>query len=207
VLLLQVMYGNPGVTPGNVKAILPKLDLGPIGDIPILGPAINNQTILVWLAFLIVPAYSFLLYRTRYGVHLRAVGEDEPAAIAAGINVFNVKFVSILISGVMCGLAGAQLAMATLGSFTAGMTSSRGFIAVAALTFGLAKPTRTMVACLIFGAADAFADRLSLAGANASLSLMTPYAVTIIALILAALRMQSVMSARSKRALAHVVAD
>jgi simple sugar transport system permease protein len=207
VLLLQVMYGNPGVTPGNVKAILPKLDLGPIGDIPILGPAINNQTILVWLAFLLVPAYSFLLYRTRYGVHLRAVGEDEPAAIAAGINVFNVKFVSILISGVMCGLAGAQLAMATLGTFTAGMTSSRGFIAVAALTFGLAKPTRTMVACLIFGAADAFADRLSLAGANASLSLMTPYAVTIIALVLAALRMKSVMSARSKRALAHVVAD
>lgn len=207
VLLLQVMYGNPGVTPGNVKAILPKLDLGPIGSIPVLGPAINNQTILVWLAFLLVPAYSFLLYRTRFGVHLRAVGEDEPAAIAAGINVFNVKFVSILISGVMCGLAGAQLAMATLGSFTAGMTSSRGFIAVAALTFGLAKPTRTMVACLIFGAADAFADRLSLAGANASLSLMTPYAVTIIALVLAALRMRSVMNARSKRALAHVVAD
>lgn len=207
VLLLQVMYGNPGVTPGNVKAILPKLDLGPIGSIPVLGPAINNQTLLVWLAFLLVPAYSFLLYRTRFGVHLRAVGEDEPAAIAAGINVFNVKFVSILISGVMCGLAGAQLAMATLGSFTAGMTSSRGFIAVAALTFGLAKPTRTMVACLIFGAADAFADRLSLAGANASLSLMTPYAVTIIALVLAALRMRSVMNARSKRALAHVVAD
>lgn len=207
VLLLQVMYGNPGVTPGNVKAILPKLDLGVIGNIPILGPAINNQTILVWAAFLLVPAYSFLLYRTRYGVHLRAVGEDEPAAIAAGINVFNVKFVSILISGLMCGLAGAQLAMATLGSFTGGMTSSRGFIAVAALTFGLAKPTRTMVACLIFGTADALADRLGLAGANASLSLMTPYVVTIIALVLAALRMKSVLRARSRRALSHSLAN
>lgn len=203
VLLLTVLYGNPGVTPGNVKAILPKLDLGIIGDIPILGPAIDNQTILVWLAFLLVPAYSFLLYRTRYGVHLRAVGEDEPAAIAAGINVFNVKFVSILISGVMCGLAGAQLAMATLGSFNAGMTSSRGFIAVAALTFGLAKPVRTMVACLIFGAADALADRIGLAGANPSLSLMTPYVITIIALVLAALRVRAALSARSKRALAH----
>lgn len=206
VLLLQVLFGNPGVTPGNVKAILPKLNLGIIGDIPILGPAINNQTILVWLAFLLVPAYAFLLYRTRYGVHLRAVGEDEPAAIAAGINVFNVKFISILISGLMCGLAGAQLAMATLGSFTAGMTSSRGFIAVAALTFGLAKPYRTMVACLIFGAADALADRLGLAGANPSLSLMTPYVVTIIALVLAALRVRSALNARAKRALTHTAA-
>jgi len=206
VLLLQVLFGNPGVTPGNVKAILPKLNLGIIGDIPILGPAINNQTILVWLAFLLVPAYAFLLYRTRYGVHLRAVGEDEPAAIAAGINVFNVKFISILISGLMCGLAGAQLAMATLGSFTAGMTSSRGFIAVAALTFGLAKPYRTMVACLMFGAADALADRLGLAGANPSLSLMTPYVVTIIALVLAALRVRSALNARAKRALTHTAA-
>lgn len=202
VLLLQVLYGNPGVTPGNVKSNLPKIDLGPLSQIPIIGPAINNQTILVWLAFIMVPIYAFMLYRTRYGVHLRAVGEDEPAAVAAGINVTRVKFVSIMISGVLCGMAGAQLAMATLGSFTAGMTSSRGFIAVAALTFGLARPYRTMVACIIFGTADALADRMAIAGANPSLSLMTPYIITIIALVLAALRVRAALNARAKRALA-----
>lgn len=201
VLMLAVIYGNAGVTPGNVKAILPKINLGPIGQIPIIGPAINNQTILVWLAFLLVPVYAYVLYRTRYGVHLRAVGEDEPAAVSAGINAFNVKFIAILISGVFCGMAGAQLSMATVGSFTANMTASRGFIAVAALTFGLGRPYRTMVACLIFGAADAVADRLALAGANSSLSLTTPYVITIVALVLASLRVRAAVNARAKKAL------
>jgi len=201
VLMLTVFYGNAGVTPGNVKAILPKIDLGPIGNIPIIGPAINDQTILVWLAFLLVPVYAYVLYRTPYGVHLRAVGEDEAAATAAGIDVRRVKFISILVSGLFCGMAGAQLSMATVGSFTAGMTASRGFIAVAALTFGLGRPYYTMVACLIFGAADAVADRLALAGANSSLSLTTPYLITIIALVLAALRVRSALKARARKAL------
>lgn len=202
VLMLIVFYGNAGVTPGNVKAFLPRIDLGPIGDIPIIGPAINRQTVLVWAAFLLVPAYSYVLYRTQYGVHLRAVGEAEPAAISAGINVFNVKFIAILISGAFCGLAGAQLSMATVGSFTSNMTASRGFIAVAALTFGLGRPYRTMVACLIFGAADAAADRMALAGVNSSLSLTTPYVITIVALVLAALRVRAAAGARAKKALA-----
>lgn len=204
VLMLQLFYNNPGVTPPNVKANLPKINLGPIGDIPVIGQALNNQTLLVWLAFLMVPLYSFLLYRTRYGVHLRAVGEDEAAAQAAGISSYNVKFISILASGFMCGLAGSQLAMATLGSFTQNMTASRGFIAVAALTFGLARPTRTMVACIIFGAADAIADRLGIAGINSALALMTPYVITIVALVFASLRVRAVINARAKKALADI---
>ncbi|GAB6856411.1 ABC transporter permease [Microbacterium xylanilyticum] len=202
VLLLTVLYGNAGVTPGNVKAILPKIDLGVVGDIPIIGPMLNHQTILVWLAFLLVPVYAFVLYRTPFGVHLRAVGEDESAALAAGINVSRVKFISIMLSGVFCGIAGSQLAMATVGSFTAGMTASRGFIAVAALTFGLGRPYFTMIACLIFGAADALADRFALAGVNSSLALTTPYVITVIALVLAALRVRSAFKARARKALA-----
>jgi simple sugar transport system permease protein len=112
-----------------------------------------------------------------------------------------VKFSAIVLSGVFCGLAGAQLAMATVGSFTGGMTAGRGFIAVAALTFGLGRPYRTMIACLIFGAADALADQLSLAGANSSLSLAFPYVITIIALVLAAVRVRSAFKARTKKAL------
>ena len=202
VLLLTVLYGNAGVTPGNVKAILPKIDLGVLGGIPIIGPMLNEQTVLVWLAFLLVPVYAYVLYRTPFGVHLRAVGEDESAARAAGIDVTRVKFIAILLSGIFCGIAGAQLAMSTVGSFTAGMTASRGFIAVAALTFGLGRPYFTMLACLIFGAADTLADRLALAGVNSSLALTTPYIITIIAIILAALRARSAFRARSKKALA-----
>lgn len=201
VLLLTVFYGNAGVTPGDVKAILPKIDLGVLGGIPVLGPLLDDQTLLVWLAFLLVPVYAYVLYRTPYGVHLRAVGEDESAARAAGIDVARVKFIAILLSGVFCGIAGAQLAMATVGSFTAGMTASRGFIAVAALTFGLGRPYFTMLACLIFGAADALADRLALAGVNSSLALTTPYVITIVAIVLAALRVRSAFKARANRAL------
>ena len=197
VFLLQVVYGNPGVTPPSATITLPRIPLGPIGSIPVLGEAINNQTPLVWLAFLCVPLYSVFLYRTRFGVHLRAVGEDEGAAEAAGISVRRMKFISILISGALCGLGGAQLAMATLGTFTAGMTSGRGFIAVAALTFGLAKPVRTMVAAFIFGAADAIADQLGIAGVNSNLALMTPYIITILALVLAGIRVRRVLTTRS----------
>ncbi|MCC2307800.1 ABC transporter permease [Cellulomonas chengniuliangii] len=194
VFLLQVFYGNPGVTPPSASIRLPRISLGPLAEVPVIGPALHNQTALVWLALLAVPVASIVLYRTRYGVHLRAVGEDEAAAEAAGIGVRRVKFQSILISGVLCGVAGAQLAMATLGSFTANMTSGRGFIAVAALTFGLAKPVRTMVAAFIFGAADAIADQLGIAGFNSNLALMTPYIITIIALVLVGIRFHKIRS-------------
>ncbi len=202
VLMLTVFFGNAGATPPGVQANLPKIDLGTIGDIPVLGTLLNDQTILVWAALLAVPVYAFVLYRTPYGVHLRAVGEDEPAALAAGINVFRVKFISILLSGAFSGLAGAQLAMATVGTFTSGMTASRGFIAVAALTFGLARPYRTLIACLIFGIADALADQLGLLGVNSSLSLTLPYIITIVALVFASVRVRAALKARTKKALA-----
>jgi ABC-type uncharacterized transport system permease subunit len=199
VFLLQVVYGNPGVTPPSASINLPGIPVGPLAAIPVLGEAVDKQTPLVWLAFICVPLYSYFLYRTRFGVHLRAVGEDEGAAEAAGISIRRMKFLSILISGALCGLAGAQLAMATLGSFTAGMTSGRGFIAVAALTFGLAKPLRTMVAAFIFGAADAVADQLGIAGVNSNLALMTPYIITIVALLFAGMRLRSALTNRASR--------
>ena len=195
VFLLQVFYGNPGVTPPDANITLPRISLGPVADVPVLGPALSNQTALVWLALLAVPISSLVLYRTRFGVHLRAVGEDAAAAEAAGIRVTRVKVQSILISGLLCGLAGAQLAMATLGSFTADMTAGRGFIAVAALTFGLARPVRTMVACFIFGAADAVADQLNIAGFNSNLALMTPYVITILALVAAGIQFRRIRNA------------
>jgi simple sugar transport system permease protein len=141
----------------------------------------------VYIALICVPLYAFLLYRTRYGVHLRAVGQDLPAAIAAGINATRVKLISILLCGVLTGLAGAQLSMANLGSFNQGMSSGRGFIAVAALTFGRAKPVPTLVAAVIFGLADAMADRLGVAGFPSELAKMAPYIITIVALTLASM--------------------
>jgi len=193
IFLLQVFYGNPGATPPSASIRLPKIELELLANIPGIGGAINGQTALVWMAFLCVPLAALVLYRTKYGVHLRAVGEDEAAAEAAGIQVRKVKFQSILISGMLCGMAGAQLAMATLGSFSANMTAGRGFIAIAALTFGLAKPVRTMVAAIVFGAADAIADQLGIGGFNSNLALMTPYVITIVALVFAGARFNKIL--------------
>ncbi|MDO5285414.1 MAG: ABC transporter permease [Actinomycetia bacterium] len=177
VFLLQTLYGSPGSTPASVTISLPK------PHVPVLG----DQTALVYLALLCVPAYAFLLYRTRFGVHLRAVGENLPAATAAGIDGTRVKFISVMLCGALCGLAGAQLSMANLGSFTTNMTAGRGFIAVAALTFGRARPVPTLVAAVIFGLADAVADRLGVAGVNSNLAKMAPYIITIVALTLASM--------------------
>ena len=192
VFALQLLYGNPGGTPQSVRSSLPKFTVP--GDATLRywfdhgqGGFLGQQTPLVYVALLSVPLYAFLLYRTRYGVHLRAVGQDLPAAIAAGINATRVKLISILLCGVLTGLAGAQLSMANLGSFNQGMSSGRGFIAVAALTFGRAKPVPTLVAAVIFGLADAMADRLGVAGINSNLAKMAPYIITIVALTLASM--------------------
>lgn len=172
VLIMLIVYNSPGATPPTATIELPK---------------VFGQTPIVYLAFLSVALFWFVLYRTPFGVHLRAVGQDLPAAEAAGISGIRVKFVSILICGVLCGLGGAQLSMATLGSFTAGMTAGRGFVALAALTFGRARPVPTMIAALIFGGTEALADLLNVRGVNSNLANMTPYVITIAALTFAAL--------------------
>lgn len=196
VFMMQLLYQNVGSTPPEASITLPRIDLGPIGAIPILGPALNNQTPLVWLSLLSVPTFWWILYRTKFGVQLRAVGEDPGAAAAAGISLTGKKFWSIIWAGILCGFAGAQLSMATLGSFTANMTSGRGFIAVAALTFGRARPVPTMVAALLFGTADALADQLTVAGFSSNLALMTPYVITILALFVVGLDLGKRLRAR-----------
>jgi len=185
--LLDRIYGTPGVTPPGVRVIMPAVPLGPLADVPLVGQAFGGLTPLVWLALVAVAAYAVVLYRTRFGVHLRAVGEDEAAASAAGISAKRVRLVAILASGALAGLAGAQLSMASLGVFNQNMTSGRGFIAVAALTFGRSRPVPTLVAALVFGLAEAVSDRLNITGAlDANLALMLPYVITIVALTLAA---------------------
>jgi len=186
--LLNQLYGTPGVTPPNVKVTMPPVSLGPLANVPFIGAAFNNLTPLVWFALIAVPIYALVLYRTRFGVHLRAVGQDEPAAVAAGINPNRIRLAAILASGALAGIAGAQLSMASLGSYNTNMTSGRGFIAVAALTFGRSRPLPTFIAALIFGIADAVSDRMNVTGVlNSNIALMLPYIITVIALTLAAI--------------------
>jgi ABC-type uncharacterized transport system permease subunit len=112
------------------------------------------------LAFVAVPVTWYVLFRTPFGLRLRSVGENPEAADAAGVNVANIRYLGVLLSGVLCGIAGAYLSMGQSSLFTRNMTSGRGFIALAALIFGKWRPVQTMLACLFFGLTEAISIQM-----------------------------------------------
>jgi general nucleoside transport system permease protein len=182
-LLLETIYHSESNYTPNHMPKLPRIRLGPLVHVPILGPAFDGQTILVAVAAVLVPLAWWVLYRTPLGIHVRSVGEHEDAAVAAGIHSGRVKMYTVLIAGALSGLAGAQLAMATLDSFVTNMTAGRGFIAVAAVFVGRGRPLGVAIACLAFGFAGALADQLQLEHLPSNLVLMLPYAITVAVLL------------------------
>ena len=135
-----------------------------IHNIPFLGPIyadlISGHYLLVYVAFLAVPVTAFVLFRTRFGLRLRAVGENPKAVDTAGVNVNLLRYEAVLITGVLCGLAGAYFSIAQGSGFGNNMTAGRGFIALAALIFAKWRPVPAMFACLLFGFFEALQIRL-----------------------------------------------
>jgi general nucleoside transport system permease protein len=158
--------------------------LGPLARIPLIGPALFNQNLLVYFSFLIVPAVWFLLYRTRWGLHLRAAGERPEAADALGLGVYGLRWQALLISGVMTGLSGAYLTLGYANTFVEGMSAGRGFIALAIVILGEWRPGRVAAASVLFGAALALRFTLQAIGTGIpyQLFLALPYALTLIVL-------------------------
>ncbi|WP_323014075.1 ABC transporter permease [Devosia sp.] len=135
-----------------------------LADVPVLGPIyselISGHYLLVYIAFLMVPLTAYVLYRTRFGLRLRAVGENPKAVDTAGISVTRMRYSAVLITGVLCGLAGAYFSIAQGSGFGNNMTAGKGFIALAALIFAKWKPLPAMFTCLLFGFLDALQIRL-----------------------------------------------
>jgi simple sugar transport system permease protein len=135
-----------------------------IGSVPIIGPlygnVISGHGLLVYVAFLAVPLSWWVLYRTRFGLRLRAVGEDPKVVDTAGISVTWLRYRAVIIAGTLCGFAGTYLAIALNAGFSPNMTAGRGFIALAAMVLGKWRPWPAMFACLLFGLLDAIAIRL-----------------------------------------------
>ncbi|MGQ3073971.1 MAG: ABC transporter permease [Ferrovibrionaceae bacterium] len=142
--------------------ILPFSDVA--RDVPLFGPlyarVLSDQTVLVYVALLAVPLAAWILYRTRFGLRLRAVGENPHAVDTAGISVAGMRFRALIIAGVLCGIAGAYMSTAHGAAFVRDMTAGKGFLALAALIFGKWRPVPTMLACLLFAFADAVQVRL-----------------------------------------------
>ncbi len=134
-----------------------------LSGVPFIGPIyadlISGHSILVYIAFLAVPLTWWILFRTRFGLRLRAVGENPAAVDTAGISVVRTRYSAVLICGVLCGIAGAYLATSLAAGFNKDMSAGRGFIALAALIFAKWRPWYALSACLLFGLLDAVGSR------------------------------------------------
>lgn len=162
-----------------------------VSGIPILGPIyselISGHSILVYVALLCVPATWYVLFRTRFGLRLRAVGENPAAVDTAGISVIGLRYAAVGICGVLCGIAGAYLATGLQAGFTKDMTAGRGYIALAALIFAKWRPWFALYACLLFGLLQALALRyqnFEVFGLPVPVQLMDtlPYILTVVIL-------------------------
>ena len=161
-----------------------------LSKIPAAGDVLFNWSLPVYFAFICVPLCWFVLQRTNIGLKVRAVGEYPKACDTVGINVFRIRYGAVLFSGMMAGLAGSFVSMGQLSSFTEGMVSGKGFMALAVCVFGNYSPKTVLLAALLFGAADALKYRLlttSLGGYYQFLN-MLPYLITIVALCMFAKR-------------------
>ena len=158
-MLANALYGSTSITP-NIKLTIPNLEIPLISQIPIVGMLVGKYSFLIYFAFLMVPFSWFILYKTSFGLRLRSVGENPEAADTAGVNVYLMRFYGVWLSGILAGLGGAYLSIAHGSAYVRNISAGRGFIALAALIFGRYNPKLTLVACLMFGIADAFQIRV-----------------------------------------------
>jgi simple sugar transport system permease protein len=199
VFLLYVITGDKGNSANWASMMVPTIDIPLLKDIPFLGTVLSGHNIFTYLAFIMAALVALLLYHTRFGAHLRAVGENPEAAMSVGINVRRTQTIAILISGGLAALGGLDLSMAYLSLFQREMVNGRGFIALAAIYLGGRTPWGTVVAAIIFGAADALSNQLGTLKIPTQLVQTIPYLATIIALVVYGIRKQAVVRERARK--------
>jgi general nucleoside transport system permease protein len=155
-----------------------------LSDLPLLGPVLFGQTILFYLTLGLVAVAHLILFRTSFGLALRAAGENPSAADAAGVSVAKMRYTGVLIGGATAGMAGAYLVLAQIGLFRESIVSGQGFIALGIVIFGRWSPWKAALAAFVFGACDALQLGLQLGGASIPPQLLAslPYIVTILAI-------------------------
>jgi Uncharacterized ABC-type transport system, permease component len=154
-----------------------------LNSIPILSSILSNHTIITYLAFILIGVVYVVLYKTRFGIHLRVVGENEEAAKSVGLKSDMLKYSSILIGAVLCALAGINLSAERMALYTDNMVAGRGFIAIAAIYCGKAHPVKSSIYAILFGLARSLAINLGLyAGPVSGLFDMIPYIMIVLVL-------------------------
>jgi simple sugar transport system permease protein len=183
--LLVAFFGVRGVFQSPRIVGLPHLPIPGLAHLPGVGPVLFDLSLLGYLALVLVPVVHVVLFRFPLGLRLRGVGERPQAASTLGVSPTAYQYGAVLVSGVLCGLAGAQLALGNVVQFAESMTSGRGWIAVVAVMLARGNPLGTLAACALFGFAEAFGFRLQGHGLPAQITDAAPYVVTLLALLIA----------------------
>jgi simple sugar transport system permease protein len=167
-------YNNPGVL-GPIRIPL-------LADIPIIGRIFFDQNIFIYAMYLLVAGLTYALFRTRWGLRSRAVGEHPKAADTLGINVYRKRYINVFLGGLIAGFGGAYFTIGSVGGFNENMTAGRGFIGLAAMIFGRWHPVGALAAALVFGFADSLQVKLAIldTGIPSEFLLMAPYLVTVV---------------------------
>ena len=195
VVIAQNWFRQGGRTPSlSGDARMARIDLPfaeALRDVPVIGPIyhgiLSGHALLVYVALLCVPLTWFMLFRTRFGLRLRAVGENPAAVDTAGVSVVGLRYAAVAICGVLCGLAGAYLSTGLSAGFVKDMTAGRGFIALAAMIFAKWRPWHALGAVFLFGLLEAVANRfqnIDILGVNLPVQAMQalPYILTVVIL-------------------------
>lgn len=184
-LLFQKLLGTVETVSG-----FPALKIPFLGDIPILGEIFFRQSLLVYIAYLMVPISWFVLNKTTLGLKIRAVGENPQAADSLGVNVAAIRYFTIIQGGMLSGLAGASLSIGLLNVFQQNMTSGQGFIAVALVYFGGWRPVGVLMGALLFSMVNALQLWVQIKNIPipSDFAIMMPYVLTILALVIAVKR-------------------
>jgi len=179
-LYSSVLTDNPAL---NSPARLPKIPIPVLEGIPLIGPALFKQSIIVYAMYIAVPLIAWGLFKTTWGLRLRAIGEHPLAADTVGIKVTKLRFWNVSLAGAVAGLGGAYFTLDSNGAFTREMTAGLGYIALAAVIFGQWHPIKATFAALLFGFASALQQTLGAIGSPvpSEFMLMLPYVITILA--------------------------
>jgi general nucleoside transport system permease protein len=184
--MTNFLYGRllaPDAATWNSPGRLSRIKIPVLGDIPVIGPVVFNQTIIVYLMYVAVIVVHVALFSTRWGLRVRAVGEHPQAADTLGIRVNAIRFRNVLLGGMVAGLGGAFFTIGNVGSFSKEMSAGQGFIALAAMIFGRWSPIGALGAALLFGFANNLQSVLGIIGTPipSEFMLMAPYLATIFA--------------------------
>jgi simple sugar transport system permease protein len=197
--ILYLVCGSKGMSSSLQSGVLPKVDIPILKDIPFLGEVLSGHYLLTYVAVVLTILMHILIFRTKFGLRLRLVGENAAAAESVGIRSLRMRMIAMCVSGAMAALGGVYLSMGYVTWFQAGMTNGRGFIGMAAASLGRGTPLGAFGASALFGTADALAITLSTLSIPSELVSMLPYLATIIGLIVSSVAIKKRIAQEQKK--------